>query len=95
MEQQGRLRRPFRICGTLFIAAACLSFATSVAEAQAKLVAGSLTGVVRDLAGTPQMGASVDVLAETAGINSTSEFLTIHKAFSAATSWRRVCTPFA
>ena len=70
MEQQGRLRRPFRILGTLFMAAACLSFLTSAADAQAKLVAGSLTGVVRDLAGTPQMGASVEVLAETAIVES-------------------------
>jgi hypothetical protein len=76
VEQQGRLRKPYRIWGTLFMAAACLSFWTSSADAQAKLIAGSLTGVVRDLAGTPQMGASVEVLAETAGNNSTSEFLT-------------------
>jgi len=74
--QQGRLRRPFRIWGTLVMAAACLSVMTSAAEAQAKLVPGSLTGVVRDLAGIPQMGASVQVLAEAAGVNSSSEFLT-------------------
>lgn len=72
MVQQGRLR----VLGTLVMAAACLSIMTSGAEAQAKLVAGSLTGVVRDLAGTPQMGASVQVLAETAGINGSSDFLT-------------------
>jgi hypothetical protein len=58
------------------MAAACLSVMTSAAEAQAKLVPGSLTGVVRDLAGIPQMGASVQVLAEAAGVNSSSEFLT-------------------
>jgi hypothetical protein len=49
---------------------------TSTAEGQAKPVSGSLTGVVRDLAGTPQMGASVQVLAESAGISGASEFLT-------------------
>jgi len=48
----------------------------SRAEAQAKPVAGSLTGVVRDFLGTPQMGASVQVLAEAAGVNSSNEFLT-------------------
>jgi hypothetical protein len=74
--QQGRSRKPFRIWGTLVAAAACLSILTSTAGAQVKLVSGSLTGVVRDLAGTPQMGASVQVLAEGAGINSTGEFLT-------------------
>jgi hypothetical protein len=58
------------------MAVACLSVMTGAAEAQAKLVAGSLTGVVRDLAGTPQMGASVEVLAEAAGVNSSKEFLT-------------------
>jgi hypothetical protein len=74
--QQGRLRMHFRIWGTLVTAAACLSVLTSGAEAQAKLVAGNLTGVVRDLAGTPQMGASVQVLAETAGTNTSNELLT-------------------
>ena len=76
MVQQGRFRNPLRIWGTLITAAACLSVLTSTAGAQAKLVSGSLTGVVRDVAGTPQMGASVQVLAEGAGINSTGEFLT-------------------
>jgi hypothetical protein len=56
--------------------AACLSLVASTADAQAKPVSGSLTGVVRDLAGTPQMGASVQVLAETAGVSSSSELLT-------------------
>src|SRR5262245_10479656 len=56
--------------------AACLSLMTSTAGAQVKPVSGSLTGVVRDLTGTPQMGASVQVLAETAGVSSSSELLT-------------------
>ena len=73
--QQGRFRVPLRIWVTLVMAAACWSLLASAAEAQAKLVSGSLTGVVRDFAGTPQMGASVQVLAE-AGITGTSEFLT-------------------
>jgi Carboxypeptidase regulatory-like domain len=74
--QQGRFRTQLRIWGTVVTAAACLSVLAGGAEAQAKLVAGSLTGVVRDLAGTPQMGASVQVLAETAGTNGSSELLT-------------------
>ncbi|HXT27600.1 MAG TPA: carboxypeptidase-like regulatory domain-containing protein [Candidatus Eisenbacteria bacterium] len=76
MLQRGLLRRPFRIVGTLVMTAACLSMLASRAEAQAKPVAGSLTGVVRDFLGTPQMGASVQVLAEAAGVNSSNEFLT-------------------
>ena len=74
--QQGRLRIPFRIWGTLVITATCLSMVARAAEAQAKPVSGSLTGVVRDFAGTPQMGASVQVIAEGAGINSANELLT-------------------
>jgi len=74
--QQGRFRNPLRIWGTLATAAVCLSVLTSAAEAQAKLASGSLTGVVRDFAGTPQMGASVQVLSEGAGITGTNEFLT-------------------
>lgn len=70
--QQGRLR----ILGTLVIAAISLSMTTGVAEAQNKLLAGSLTGVVRDLAGTPQMGASVQVLGETPGLTGSKDFLT-------------------
>ena len=74
--QQGRLRIPFRIWGTLVITATCLSMVARSAEAQAKPVSGSLTGVVRDFTGTPQMGASVQVIAEGAGINSANELLT-------------------
>jgi len=37
------------------------SFAANPAAAQAKPVPGKLAGVVRDAAGTPQMGASVEI----------------------------------
>jgi Carboxypeptidase regulatory-like domain len=70
--QQGRLR----ILEALIIAAVSLSIATSVAEAQSKPVSGSLTGVVRDFAGTPQMGASVEVVAEATGTGSSKDFFT-------------------
>lgn len=73
---QGLLRKTFRNWGTLIMAAACLLICASSAEAQAKLIAGSLTGVVRDLAGTPQMGATVEVLSEAAGLGTSNEFLT-------------------
>jgi hypothetical protein len=74
--QQGRLRSPLRIWGTLITTAACLSFLASAPEAQVKPVSGSLTGVVRDFAGTPQMGASVQVLTEGAGSNGSNDLLT-------------------
>jgi hypothetical protein len=44
--------------------------------AQVKLAPGKLAGVVRDLSGTPQMGASVEVFAETPGVTSSVDYLT-------------------
>src|SRR3979490_1909388 len=45
------------------------------AAAQAKLVPGKLAGVVRDAAGTPQLGANVELIAET-GAAASRGFLT-------------------
>jgi len=70
--QQGRLR----LLGTLVFIAASASFGTSAALAQSKLVSGKLAGVVRDLTGTPQMGASVEVFAEAPGAASSLDYLT-------------------
>jgi hypothetical protein len=42
-----------------------LSYGTPPAAAQAKPVPGKLAGVVRDSAGTPQLGANVELIAET------------------------------
>jgi hypothetical protein len=70
--QQGRLR----ILGALVLTAASASILTGTAAAQAKLVPGNLAGVVRDLAGTPQMGASVEVFAEAPGAGAARGFLT-------------------
>ena len=71
--QQGRLR----LLGALVVIAASASFGTSAASAQSKLVSsGKLAGVVRDLAGTPQMGASVEVFAEAPGAGASSDYLT-------------------
>src|ERR1700676_1601760 len=44
------------------------SFAAIPAAAQARLVPGKLAGVVRDAAGTPQMGASVELVSEAVGV---------------------------
>src|SRR5712664_480004 len=52
------------------------SFAAIPAAAQAKLVPGKLAGVVRDAAGTPQMGASVELVSEAVGVAATRGFLT-------------------
>src|SRR4029077_18546461 len=53
-----------------------LSFGTKPAAAQAKLVPGKLAGVVRDSKGTPQLGASVELIPEPAGLASSRGFLT-------------------
>ena len=47
-----------------------------MAAAQAKLVSGKLAGVVRDTAGTPQLGASVEVIPETTGTLPALDLLT-------------------
>jgi len=70
--QQGRLR----LLGALVFIAASASFGTSATMAQSKLVSGKLAGVVRDLTGTPQMGASVEVFPEAPGAASSLDYLT-------------------
>jgi hypothetical protein len=70
--KQGRLR----VLGALVLAGTCASVGAGVGAAQAKSVSGKLAGVVRDTAGTPQMGASVEVAPEATGILSTVDLLT-------------------
>jgi hypothetical protein len=70
--KRGRLR----VLGALVLTAMCSFCGASLAVAQAKLVSGKLTGVVRDTAGTPQMGASVEVIPETTGTLSALDLLT-------------------
>jgi Carboxypeptidase regulatory-like domain len=70
--KQGSLR----ILGALVLSAACASFGVHAANAQAKPAAGKVTGVVRDAGGTPQMGASVELIPELAGNLSSQNFLT-------------------
>jgi hypothetical protein len=70
--KQGRLR----VLGALFLAVICVSIGANRSAAQAKSVSGKLAGVVRDTAGTPQMGASVEVIPEATGILSTVDLLT-------------------
>ena len=65
-----------RILGALILTAMVSSFAAIPAAAQAKPVPGKLAGVVRDAAGTPQLGASVELISEAAGLPVTRGFLT-------------------
>jgi hypothetical protein len=70
--KQGTLR----ILGALVVSAACASFGAGIAVAQSKSVAGKVTGVVRDADGTPQLGASVELVPEVANAISPQSFLT-------------------
>lgn len=65
---------PLRILEALVLTGVC-ALGANTAVAQMKLVSGKLTGVVRDMAGTPQMGASVEVIPEI-GDAASREFLT-------------------
>ena len=65
-----------RILGALVLTAMVSSFGTQPAAAQAKPVPGKLAGVVRDSSGTPQLGASVELIPEAAGLAGTRGFLT-------------------
>jgi hypothetical protein len=65
-----------RILGALVLTAMVSSCGAQPAAAQAKLVPGKLAGVVRDSSGTPQLGASVELIPEAAGLASSRGFLT-------------------
>ena len=70
--KQGRLRP----LGALVLTAAVFSFVAKPAAAQAKPLLGKLAGVVRDTAGTPQMGATVELVPETVGLVAPRNLLT-------------------
>lgn len=65
-----------RILGALVLAVTCSSLGANRTAAQAKAVSGKLAGVVRDTTGTPQMGASVEVIPETTGTLPALDLLT-------------------
>jgi len=65
-----------RVWGALVLTAAFSLVGTSPAVAQLKPVLGNLSGVVRDAAGTPQLGASVEVIPEGAPSATPLGFLT-------------------
>lgn len=70
------IRERLRTLGALILAVAALSFPPKPVSAQAKPDPGKLAGVVRDATGTPQMGASVELLAENVGLLTSRSFLT-------------------
>ena len=72
MKHQERLR----ILGALVLTATCLSLTANTSRPQARLASGRLTGVVRDATGTPQMGATVEVVPEIVGATARLGFLT-------------------
>jgi Carboxypeptidase regulatory-like domain len=55
-----------RTWGALILMLACCSVGADTSLAQARAAAGKLSGVVRDSTGTPQMGASVEIVPEIA-----------------------------
>jgi len=67
------------LCFGLYLACAvgvCVSTPPAVAQTNPKPPSGTLSGVVRDATGIPQLGATVQVLPETAGISAARLFLT-------------------
>ncbi len=70
-ERLGR-RNP----GTLIVAAVLAALLNVPAAAQTKPGYGKVTGVVRDVAGTPQMGATVQIIPEGIATSRAKEFLT-------------------
>src|SRR5260370_37887300 len=62
--------------GALVPAVTCSSLGANRTAAEAKAVSGKLAGVVRDTTGTPQMGASVEVIPETTGTLPALDLLT-------------------
>jgi hypothetical protein len=74
-------RGQVRVLGALVLAAAFSTLGANSALAQLKSVQGSLSGIVRDVAGTPQLGASVEVIPETELSAIPANFLTNTQGF--------------
>jgi hypothetical protein len=55
-----------RALGAFILMLTCFSAGADTSAAQAKAAAGKLSGVVRDSTGTPQMGATVEIVPEAA-----------------------------
>jgi Carboxypeptidase regulatory-like domain len=68
--------RRLRILGALVVAGACLSICVTTSQAQIKSASGKVAGVVNDTLGIPQLGATVELISESAGARSAVDFLT-------------------
>jgi Carboxypeptidase regulatory-like domain len=58
------IQKSLRLSGALILAAATLSFGVLPSAAQTKIEGGKVAGVVDDTSGVPQMGATVELIAE-------------------------------
>ena len=66
-----------RILGAFSLAGMCLSICASIAPAQQfKATPGKVAGVVNDTNGIPQLGATVQLISESAGTAAAVDFLT-------------------
>lgn len=78
------MKRGPLLCFWVFLASAvgvCGLGSPAAAQAPAKSSLGTLSGVVRDGSGTPQLGATVEVLSEAPGIAAVQQFLTNTQGF--------------
>jgi len=75
-QQTGLRGLGAKVLVIVLIACGAAIFASTAVAQGSKPASGKLSGVVRDAAGTPQMGASVEVLPEVAGLLAVRDFLT-------------------
>ena len=72
------------LCVSIFFATVASVFSgvsPAAAQTPSKQTSGILTGLVRDTSGTPQLGATVEVLSEAAGVTAAQHFLTNTQGF--------------
>src|SRR6202030_3113988 len=65
-----------QILGAVVLAGTCLSMCAIPSGAQVKAAPGKVAGVVNDTLGVPQMGATVQLISESAGALAAVDFLT-------------------
>ena len=65
-----------QILGAVVLAGTCLSMCAIPSRAQVKAAPGKVAGIVNDTMGVPQMGATVQLISESAGALSPVDFLT-------------------
>jgi hypothetical protein len=69
-------QRRLRILGAVALLSTCLPVCVTTSRAQIKAASGKVAGVVNDTLGVPQMGATVQLISESAGVLSAVDFLT-------------------